>query len=77
MVLDDKYNYQTGPTIFSNNLCVDITSSGGVIQSPNYPNDYPSDTSWKYILTAPPNTRILLTFTTFAVADNKDYVWVS
>ena len=58
-----------------------LTSLAGVIKSPNFPNNYINGVNCVYVITAPHNYRVTLTFTAFsleAASDCRyDYVEVS
>lgn len=60
-----------------NGMCTYVTLSGGVIESPNYPNDYGNNRNILYIIQAPPNKRITLSFSVLVTEANLDYVYVS
>jgi cubilin len=54
-------------------------TSPGVLMSPNYPNTYPHNKQCNYLMMAPDNQRVTLTFTNFTLEGgscNYDYVQV-
>lgn len=57
--------------------CVNVTSSGGVIQSPNYPDNYGQDFSCLYLIGVPSGKRIQLTFPTFIIRTEVDLLTVN
>lgn len=57
--------------------CINVTSSGGIIQSPEFPSDYGNNRNCLYHLWAPQGNIIRLSFTTFVVAEDCDYLFVS
>lgn len=63
-------------TQLNNNICTEISPSGGVIQSPNYPSDYGSNREIVYTIEVPSNERISLTFMTFVLEENLDFISV-
>ena len=77
-----KLNFGLFP---ANTICGEAfntnTSWSGVIQSPNYPNNYPSNVNCTWTITAPPNEVITLTFTDLRLESHDacmfDYVQVS
>ncbi|CAJ0926899.1 unnamed protein product, partial [Mesorhabditis belari] len=55
---------------------VSQSGSSGVLNSPNYPNDYPNDSEqWSYINTLG-GTRIVLQFLDFRMEKNRDWLYV-
>ena len=59
--------------------CVNVTSTGGVILSPNYPADYGGDAngfSCVYAIEVETGSRIKINFTTFIVENSVDVVTV-
>ena len=58
-----------------------LTSSSGVITSPNFPQDYPANKKCEWNITAPRGKQITLSFTDFVLEDHDscqfDYVEVS
>lgn len=56
---------------------MDATSTGAVvIQSPNYPYEYGNNINSNYTIVASTGKVILLTFDTFVVEENYDFVQV-
>ncbi|EFX68303.1 hypothetical protein DAPPUDRAFT_260333 [Daphnia pulex] len=59
------------------NLCTNLTSTGGVVQSPNFPGDYGNAIMFCTIfITAPAGKRIQLTFTTLNLETDKGSVFI-
>lgn len=54
-----------------------MTTEGGTIESPNFPNDYSSDLKCLYTIESPTDTKIELTFTQFIVENCCDFITVS
>ena len=64
---------------FCSSVCgQDLTSSTGMIMSPNFPNSYPHQRDCTWTITAPEGNQILLNFTDFALEShpncNYDYL---
>lgn len=59
-----------------NGQCTNVTSSGGVVLSPNFPYDYGNNRNIVYTITVPPKSNVLLVFKTFVVEDKYDYIYV-
>ncbi|KAK4005992.1 hypothetical protein OUZ56_011123 [Daphnia magna] len=57
-------------------VCKDMTTEGGTIESPNFPNDYGSDLKCLYTIESPTDTKIELTFTQFIVENCCDFITV-
>jgi hypothetical protein len=58
-------------------MCTNVTSGGGVVQSPNFPGDYGKENRFCYItITAPAGWMIQLKFTTFNLETGKANVEV-
>ena len=58
-----------------------MTSLTGIIQSPNFPNDYTDNLSCDYVIIAPDLYQVTLTFTDFDIEEDLpgctyDYVEV-
>ena len=49
-----------------------LTSLTGVIQSPNFPNDYTNGLDCVYVISVPDTYRVTLTFTNFDVENSTD-----
>lgn len=61
-----------------NGICsINTATSEGIIQSPNYPNDYRPYRNIVYTIQAPPNRTIALTFNTFILENMFDFIYVS
>ncbi len=58
-------------------VCKDMTSAGGTIESPNYPDNYSPDLNCMFTINSPSQTIIQLTFTDFSVEQCCDFVSVS
>ncbi|XP_046654621.1 CUB and sushi domain-containing protein 2-like [Daphnia pulicaria] len=59
-------------------MCTNLTSAGGVVQSPNFPGDYGNnDMDCEVTITTPAEWMIQLKFTTFNLETGKAYVYVS
>jgi hypothetical protein len=59
-------------------MCTNLTSTGGVVQSPNYPGDYGNgDGNCQITITAPAGWMIQLNFTTFNLETDVAYVQVT
>ncbi|XP_046464352.1 blastula protease 10-like [Daphnia pulex] len=60
------------------NMCTNLTSSGGVVQSPNFPGDYGNnDMRCEVSITAQADLMIQLKFTTFNVETGNAFLYVS
>jgi hypothetical protein len=58
-------------------VCTNLTSAGGVVQSPNFPGDYGNkDRECIVIITVPAGWMIQLKFTTFNLETDKADIWV-
>ncbi|EFX73228.1 hypothetical protein DAPPUDRAFT_253492 [Daphnia pulex] len=58
-------------------MCTNLTSGGGVVQTPNFPGDYGyNDMSCLVRITAPEYWMIQLNFTTFNLETNSGSVMV-
>jgi hypothetical protein len=58
-------------------MCTNLTSAGGVVQSPNFPGDYGNnDMDCEVTITTPAEWMIQLKFTTFNLETGKAYVYV-
>jgi hypothetical protein len=58
-------------------MCTNLTSGGGVVQSPDFPGDYGNDSRvCKIVITAPAGWMIQLKFTTFNLETDVGYVGV-
>lgn len=57
-------------------VCVNMTTSGGVIQSMNFPDEYPPNLNCVFTIQSPSYTTITLSFTTFVVENCCDFVSV-
>lgn len=64
--------------------CSNLGSCGGeisiglqsstVLQSPNYPSNYPENINCKWVITAPQNSRVRISFNNFATESDYDTV---
>uniref|UniRef100_A0A182INM1 Uncharacterized protein n=1 Tax=Anopheles atroparvus TaxID=41427 RepID=A0A182INM1_ANOAO len=62
----DDTNQRRGFQLKYNILCRrNITGYGGFIESPNFPNEYPSSADCRWTITVPPGNRINLEFSHF------------
>jgi hypothetical protein len=58
-------------------MCTNVTSGGGVVQSPNFPGDYGKDARSCFVaISAPAGWMIQLKFTTFNLETGYAYVYV-
>jgi hypothetical protein len=58
-------------------VCTNLTSGGGVVQSPNFPSDYGKDArNCLVTIVVPAGKKIQLKFTTFNLETVKAYVRV-
>ncbi|XP_046462726.1 blastula protease 10-like [Daphnia pulex] len=59
-------------------MCTNLTSGGGVVQSPDFPGDYGNDSRvCKIVITAPAGWMIQLNFTTFNLETDVGYVGIT
>jgi cubilin len=57
--------------------CKNVTEDGGIIESPNFPDEYSSNLSCLFTINAPPEKKINLTFTEVSVKECCDFITVS
>jgi cubilin len=57
--------------------CKNVTEDGGIIESPNFPDEYSSNLSCLFTINAPPEKKINLTFTELSVKECCDFITVS
>ncbi len=57
--------------------CENQTSQGGIISSPDYPEDYGNDRACVYTIRVASNQKIQLSFTVFHVEFHYDWIDVS
>jgi hypothetical protein len=58
-------------------MCTNLTSGGGVVQSPNFPGDYGNSSRKCFVtITAPVGWMIQLKFTTFNLEKDVAFVKV-
>jgi hypothetical protein len=58
-------------------MCTNLTSGGGVVQSPNFPGDYGNEFRYCGVtIVVPAGWMIQLNFTTFNLETNVGYVGV-
>ena len=53
-----------------------MTGGSGVVQSPNFPNNYPTDYSCEWLIDVGDNFTIKVTFTDFDTKSYNDYIEV-
>lgn len=58
-------------------LCMNMTREGGIIESPDFPDDYDSNLNCLFNLNAPLGKKIELTFIEFSVKNVTDSISVS
>jgi hypothetical protein len=59
-------------------MCSDVTSTGGVVQSPNFPGNYGNeDSGCAVTIVVPAGKKIQLKFTTFNLESGKSLIEVS
>ncbi|EFX78884.1 hypothetical protein DAPPUDRAFT_245691 [Daphnia pulex] len=54
--------------------CKNVTEDGGIIESPNFPDEYSSNLSCLFTINAPPEKKINLTFTEVSVKECCDFI---